>query len=119
MENFRGIFICSTNILKNIDTAAMRRFQKKITFGYLGKDAREKLFKSYFFDTIKGLSEETICELEKLNNLTAGDFKNVFQQIQFADTVYNERDILELLKHETEFKRDRSTNSNNRIGFCV
>lgn len=119
MENFRGIFICSTNILENIDTAAMRRFQKKITFGYLGKDAREKLFKSYFFDTIKGLSEETICELEKLNNLTAGDFKNVFQQIQFADTVYDERGILELLKRETEFKIDRSTNSNNRIGFCV
>ena len=29
------------------------------------------------------------------------------------------RDILELLKRETEFKIDRSTNSNNRIGVCV
>lgn len=119
MENFRGIFICSTNILENIDTAAMRRFQKKITFGYLDKDARGKLFKSYFFDNAKELSAKTACELEELNNLTAGDFKNVFQQIQFADTTYNERDILELLKRETEFKIDRSTNSNNRIGFCV
>lgn len=117
MENFRGIFICSTNILENIDTAAMRRFQKKITFGYLDKDAREKLFKNYFFDRARELSEETVCELEKLNNLTAGDFKNVFQQIQFADTVYNERDILELLKHETKFKGCPA--SSVRIGFCV
>lgn len=118
MENFRGIFICSTNVLEKVDTAAMRRFQKKITFGYLGKEARKKLFKSYFFDGVKELSDETVCGLEKLNNLTAGDFKNVFQQIQFADTAYNEHDLLELLKRETEFKKDCFANT-ARLGFCV
>ena len=35
MENFNGILICSTNLLENLDPAAMRRFDFKINFDYL------------------------------------------------------------------------------------
>lgn len=79
MENYMGIFICSTNIIETIDSAAMRRFQKKITFTYLNLEARKKLFKSYLLNPEDRFAAETITELEDLNNLTAGDFKNVHQ----------------------------------------
>ena len=110
MENYRGIFICSTNIIESIDSAAMRRFQKKITFTYLNLEARKKLFE---------MAAETIKELEGLNNLTAGDFKNVYQQIQFDDNIqYEERDFIEMLKRELKFKRNLSPKK-GKIGFCV
>ena len=118
MENYRGIFICSTNIIESIDSAAMRRFQKKITFTYLNLEARKKLFKSYFLNSEDELSSETISELEGLNNLTAGDFKNVYQQVQFDDNIhYKERDFIEMLKRELKFKKDLSPKK-GKIGFC-
>ena len=105
MENYRGIFICSTNIIECIDSAAMRRFQKKIT--------------SYFLNSEDELSSETISELEGLNNLTAGDFKNVYQQVQFDDNIYyKERDFIEMLKRELKFKKDLSPKK-GKIGFCA
>lgn len=119
MENYRGIFICSTNIIESIDSAAMRRFQKKITFTYLNLEARKKLFKSYFLNPENEMSAETIKELEGLNNLTAGDFKNVYQQIQFDDNIqYEERDFIEMLKRELKFKKDLSPKK-GKIGFCA
>lgn len=66
-------------VQQTIDSAAMRRFQKKITFTYLNLEARKKLFKSYLLNPEDRLAAETITELEDLNNLTAGDFKNVHQ----------------------------------------
>ncbi len=119
MENYRGIFICSTNIIESIDSAAMRRFQKKITFTYLNLEARKKLFKSYFLNPENEMAAETIKELEGLNNLTAGDFKNVYQQIQFDDNIqYEERDFIEMLKRELKFKKDLSPKK-GKIGFCA
>ena len=118
MENYRGIFICSTNIIESIDSAAMRRFQKKITFSCLNSEGKRKLFKSYFLNSEDELSSETISELERLNNLTAGDFKNVYQQLQFDNTCYKERDFIEMLERELKFKKDLSPKK-GRIGFCV
>lgn len=116
MENYRGIFICSTNLLENIDSAAMRRFQKKITFGYLEMEARKKLFRSYFLTAETELSADTIFELEYINNLIAGDFKNIYQQIQFDDISHSQNDFIEMLKRETMFKKNSP--AMNRIGFC-
>ena len=97
----------------------MRRFQKKITFTYLNLEARKKLFKSYFLNSENELSSETISELEGLNNLTAGDFKNVYQQVQFDNNIhYEEKDFIEMLKRELKFKKDLSPKK-GRIGFCV
>ena len=97
----------------------MRRFQKKITFTYLNLEARKKLFKSYFLNPENEMAAETIKELEGLNNLTAGDFKNVYQQIQFDDNIqYEERDFIEMLKRELKFKRNLSPKK-GKIGFCV
>ena len=65
------------------------------------------------------MAAETIKELEGLNNLTAGDFKNVYQQIQFDDNIqYEERDFIEMLKRELKFKRNLSPKK-GKIGFCV
>ena len=48
MEVFKGIFICTTNLLANLDAAAMRRFQWKVEFRPLTLEARVKIFRRYF-----------------------------------------------------------------------
>ncbi|MFI3290957.1 MAG: AAA family ATPase [Opitutales bacterium] len=116
MENYRGIFICSTNLLENIDTAAMRRFQRKINFGYLKENAREKLFKSYFLYNAEVLEDDTLKGLSYLDSLTAGDFKNIYQQVQFEEEHPSQATFVSMLKKEMSFKQKTNCN-NTKIGF--
>ncbi len=44
MERFRGIFVCTTNLLERIDAAALRRFSFKILFKPLRPEQRLALF---------------------------------------------------------------------------
>ena len=37
MENFSGLFVCSSNFKKNMDSATFRRFNLKFEFDYLTK----------------------------------------------------------------------------------
>ena len=44
MERFKGIFICTTNLLERLDQAALRRFTFKIQFKPLSAPQREQAF---------------------------------------------------------------------------
>jgi SpoVK/Ycf46/Vps4 family AAA+-type ATPase len=44
MERYRGIFVCTTNLLDRIDQAALRRFTFKIKFNPLTAAQRERMF---------------------------------------------------------------------------
>jgi hypothetical protein len=35
MENYRGVLVCCTNLLGNLDRAALRRFSWKLKFRYI------------------------------------------------------------------------------------
>jgi transitional endoplasmic reticulum ATPase len=80
MENFKGVLVCSTNMLESLDQAVLRRFTMKISFGYLENVAKRELLKKTFFS----MSEEAIHEsiLKKVDGikfLTPGDYKVVKQ----------------------------------------
>ncbi len=107
MESFNGILICSTNLVKRMDSAAMRRFHKKITFGYLKPDASAKLFKSYLLNGGE-ISPDIERRLSRLDNLTAGDFKNVAQQIAYESDEVCEEECLCLIEKESEIKAEVS-----------
>lgn len=48
MEEFKGILICTTNSMPNLDTAVIRRFQVKAEFKAMRQDQTEKLFTAFF-----------------------------------------------------------------------
>lgn len=48
MEAFEGVFIASTNLVKNLDAAAMRRFDVKMEFKPLKPDQAWWLFQALF-----------------------------------------------------------------------
>ncbi len=114
MESFRGIMICSTNLPKRMDCASIRRFHKKITFGYLTDKSAVKLFKSYLLngkELPKGIEEK----LSRLQNLTAGDFKNVAQQIAYESQKPSAEECLRLIEKESELKEEMG--SGRSMGF--
>ena len=108
MEKFKGVLICSTNFVENLDHASMRRFNLKVRFDVLRDAAKVKLFNSM----LKKLSDEQIDKeqellIESIPNLTVGDFKTVYQRNFFLQGITNHY-LIEELKLEVSYKGKRS-----------
>jgi transitional endoplasmic reticulum ATPase len=48
MEAYSGVLVCCTNLLKNLDSAVLRRFAFKVAFQPLTEEGRLVLFERYF-----------------------------------------------------------------------
>ena len=113
MENFKGVLICSTNLLGNLDQAVMRRFTFKISFDYLTKNGKQDLFKKFFPKVVKKSDEKSILKkLDKIQFLTPGDFK-VVQQKHFFDDYMDINNLIDALNKESLLKKV----GKRKIGF--
>lgn len=85
MERFSGVFIASTNLMDDLDQAALRRFDMKIFFGPLKPEQAWELLRRYC-----GMLELSPPEIglrlrsNQLNSLTPGDFAAVARQHRFC-----------------------------------
>jgi SpoVK/Ycf46/Vps4 family AAA+-type ATPase len=84
MESFSGVFIASTNLVEGLEPAALRRFDLKVRFDFLKPEqAWELLLRQC---AALGLAEplpEIRPRIDRLLNLTPGDFAAVARQHRF------------------------------------
>ena len=111
MDDFRGILICTTNMPESFDSATMRRFQKKIKFSPPTSEGIKSLLEKYF--SIDANTANTF-DVETLDGICAGDFKNVYEQFRFEEKP-STSEIINALQRELNFKHKQNTHS---IGFC-
>lgn len=113
MESFEGIFIASTNLMNDLDEAAMRRFDLKLEFKPMTKEQAWSLFESL-------MNEQSVClesqaafkqELSELYGLTPGDFAVVMRKLILSGEDLKPGLVIEALKQELALKPDirRST----------
>jgi transitional endoplasmic reticulum ATPase len=118
MENFEGIFFCSTNLMHNLDSASLRRFDLKIKFDYLTSEKTWDMFTqniSEFGTPMKKFRQADLkLKLGKLTNLTPGDFVVIKRQSKFLNTEMTADQIFHALEKESLMKKDGSTKV---IGF--
>jgi DNA polymerase III delta prime subunit len=106
METYEGIQIFTTNRLKDLDTASLRRFNHKVEFGYLKPDGNI-IFYNKFFAHLLGREPDrnTLLELKSFSCLTPGDFKNVRDRYVFRNKdKISEMEILNALKEEAKIR---------------
>jgi len=113
MENFNGIFIATTNLMDNLDSASLRRFDLKMEFSYLKPIQSYELFKAECMELHFGVDKNFEEEFYKINSLTPGDFAAVKRQNRFKPLL-NANDFLARLKEEVAIKK--GVNS-KRMGF--
>ena len=114
MESFAGIFIASTNLLDNLDQAALRRFDLKIKFDYLQPRQSRLLLQSYCNSLNLDIPDKVLgARLSRLHNLTPGDFAAVMRRHQFKP-VCSARAMVTALEEECSLKE----NFKRPIGFC-
>ena len=113
MESFSGVFIASTNLMKGLDQAALRRFDLKIKFDYMSAQQAWNLLHQYCVTL--NIPEPKIKlkpSVGQLINLTPGDFAAIarrhrFQPIKTAEYLVN------ALKAECDIKEG----TRRKIGF--
>ncbi len=105
MERYRGIFVCTTNLLESLDQAALRRFTFKIKFMPLLPAQRERMFVT---EALAGdaslLSGALQARLARLTQLCPGDFAAVKRQLHILDAVFSADEFLAQLEAEHRIK---------------
>jgi DNA replication protein DnaC len=90
MESFQGIQIFTTNRLRDMDAASLRRFNHKVEFGYLKPDGNVIFYEKLIAPLIsKPVDATTIKALKGLSGLAPGDCKSVRDKFAFR----NKKDI--------------------------
>jgi SpoVK/Ycf46/Vps4 family AAA+-type ATPase len=80
MEAFDGVFIASTNLMTDLDAAALRRFDLKITFRPLqAAQAQALLVRSVAALGLDPPRESALKAVARLSLLTPGDFATVMR----------------------------------------
>ena len=114
MEAFAGVFIASTNLMDQFDTAALRRFDLKVCFDYLRPEQAWIMFQ----DAARRLGIVPDLKvkggLSSLAILTPGDFATVLRQARL-NKPKDSRELLARLEAECQVKPDSRRKA---IGFA-
>ncbi len=84
MESYPGVFIASTNLMDDLDCAALRRFYLKVKFDFLRHEQAWDLLLRHC--QAKGLPEPEgtlFRQMAQMDKLTPGDFATVARQHRF------------------------------------
>jgi SpoVK/Ycf46/Vps4 family AAA+-type ATPase len=117
MERFRGILVCTTNRMKDLDDASIRRFNDKLKFDYLLPEGNvifyEKLLAG-LIDTPPDQKSRAV--LKSITNLTPGDFKTVRDRFSFCPREELDHEmLLNALEDESRIKNEHDNRA--KIGF--
>jgi SpoVK/Ycf46/Vps4 family AAA+-type ATPase len=117
MERFRGILICTTNRLKDLDDASIRRFNHKLEFDYLLPRGNvifyEKLLACL---TETPLDRDSKAALRNIPDLTPGDFKTVKDRFfYYLQKGLTHQLLINALIEESRIKTAHG--KNKKIGF--
>jgi transitional endoplasmic reticulum ATPase len=106
IERYRGILICTTNRMTDLDQASIRRFNHKIRFDYLTPEGNRIFYERILRSMIKAdLSGEDRRTLQELSRLAPGNFKVVRDRFAFAPgESITHLAMLTALKEEAELK---------------
>ena len=112
LESFDGIFLATTNLVKNIDTAFDRRFLFKIEFTKPDKSVKAKIWNS----KLPGLTE-TECEtLANRYDFSGGQIDNIIRKNEIYEIIHG---ITVDFKNILEFCNSELLQKNNsiKVGF--
>lgn len=106
MESATHPFICTTNLMNNLDRASLRRFSFKVKYDYLTPEMVVRAFHDFF-----GM-DVTAGEVASLAKLSPGDFSVVRSKAEIMD-ITDKGEIISMLRAEQDVRGEK----HNKIGF--
>jgi len=106
MESHPLPFVCTTNLMDDLDQASLRRFTFKVKYDYLTRQQTESAFRHFF-------GAESAVSLGGLTSLSPGDFAVVAKKAKICG-IEDHRELAAMLRQEQDVKDVRKT-----VGFAV
>jgi len=111
LENFKGIFIATTNLIENIDDAFSRRFLYKLEFPKPTRETRIKIWKT----KLPNLPKKIYTDISKYE-LTGAQIEVIAKQFfirSFLEDTTDENILHNMIKNELSYKTEKT----NSMGF--
>lgn len=113
LESFKGIFIATTNLIKNIDKAFERRILFKIKIDKPNRNTQKKIIKSNF----KKIKDNTIEKVLNEFSLTGAEIRNINKRFLINRLINQELEIEDCFYELCQEEFSISNQSSNKIGF--
>ena len=113
LENFDGIFIATTNLADNLDTAFERRFLFKVEFHKPEIEVKAKIWKA----KLKKFKFSDCVELAEKYNFTGGQINNIVRKCEMAEVIENTKITLKTISNFCD-EETISKKWNSKIGFA-
>ena len=111
LEECKCFCICTTNRLKELDPASVRRFSYKIKFDYSGTSQVIALYNSLLKPICNSeLPTQLERELKTFTKLTPGDFHSVraqYRSFLSNDKAATHEDLINALRREMSMKHEK------------
>lgn len=119
LEEHRGLFVASTNLMDQLDPAVMRRIDFKIHLGFLKPDQAWVLFQDMLDELKLTMDDEEASHraLSRLDYLTPGDFATVSRRCAIHHQIKNPTALIDQLYREMSVKPEIKHSS--QIGFTA
>jgi len=111
MENFDGLFICSTNLMDDLDQASLRRFAIKVKFNYLKPEQSMAMLRK---ECVGEPSSHDCRAIVSMGNLAPGDFAAVKKRLDILGLDATPSVLITELRLEVSVK---CVNTSKAIGF--
>jgi SpoVK/Ycf46/Vps4 family AAA+-type ATPase len=106
MESHPLPFVCTTNLMDDLDQASLRRFTFKVKYDFLTRKQRELAF-NHFFGT------DAPASLRELSSLSPGDFAVVAKKAKICG-IADSDELVRMLWQEQDVKDVRRS-----VGFAM
>lgn len=117
LEAFPGIVACTTNLWRDIDEAALRRFVFKLELRYPAPAQVVRLFEAFFPEAFRAASEASVeAALHCFTTLAPGDFAAVARRVRALRADPDLAALTQMLAGEVAVKREAPVRS---VGFGV
>lgn len=114
LEDFKGIFVATTNLIENIDKAFDRRILYKVLFDSPETSTRLQILQSQF----PQLNSETLLEVSEKYELSGGQIQNIkkkylVEEILFSVCNSTSNNLIDYIESEVNFR----VSTKKAIGF--
>lgn len=115
LENLKGIFIATTNLASNMDSAFERRFLFKIKFENPSTEAKT----SIWMNKLSWLDEKAATEFAKEYDFSGGQIDNIVRKIAMNEVISGERPAISDIHDMCKCEKIDNPDGSRRMGFCL
>ena len=115
LESLKGIFIATTNLASNMDSAFERRFLFKIKFENPSTEAKT----SIWMNKLSWLDKKSATEFAKEYDFSGGQIDNIVRKIAMNEVITGERPEISDIRDMCKCEKIDNPDGTRRMGFCL